>query len=269
MTDHAPDEKATTTDDAAAEDAVVEHAGPEDAPTEAEAAPPAKEPAAKPAVEDDDIERERSDTSGRRGLASPAGSTVTTVVATVAVIAVVAAIGIVGYLFLDTRNELSSVTNAQADRSQAEKVAGEYAAGAAAMDFRDLGPWRASLVKGVSPELKAKMDAAGGAMTQLLVPLQWASTATVSDTVVTSQSGPIYKVNAYVKTDVSNIQHPDGGYVSLNLWTVTLDKDKGWQVTDSGGDSALLNASRAAEAPAPPAQGRPAPPADGAPSPGN
>lgn len=121
-----------------------------------------------------------------------------------------------------------------ADNARAEKLAGDYATGSATFDYRDLTPWNNALVKGVSPELKTKLQATTGAMNQLLQPLQWVSKGTVQDTIVSSQSGPVYKVNVYVQVTSTNVQAPASREV-LTLYTVTLDKSKNWQITDVGG----------------------------------
>ena len=106
----------------------------------------------------------------------------------------------------DARTELAATRQAAADDARAEDIAATYAAGASSFDYRDLGPWRTALVKGVSPELKTKLESTAGAMNQLLQPLRWVSTGTVLDAVVTSRSGPVSKVNTYVKVVSTNSQ---------------------------------------------------------------
>ena len=133
-----------------------------------------------------------------------------------------------------TTSELDDLKQAATDKAHAEKVAAEYAAGASTFDYRDLGPWRTSLTKGVSPALKTKLEATADAMNDLLRPLQWVSKGSVTDAVVNSQSGPVYKVNAYVKVEATNVQ-ATGGREIITVYTVTLDKSKDWQITDVGG----------------------------------
>ncbi|AUN39795.1 hypothetical protein ASU32_06990 [Tsukamurella tyrosinosolvens] len=134
----------------------------------------------------------------------------------------------------DARTELAATRQAAADDARAEDIAATYAAGASSFDYRDLGPWRTALVKGVSPELKTKLESTAGAMNQLLQPLRWVSTGTVLDAVVTSRSGPVSKVNTYVKVVSTNSQSA-GTREVLTLYTVTVDKSRDWLITDVGG----------------------------------
>ena len=208
----------------------------------------------------------RAAASRAQAAGATAGATVTTVVITVVILALLAASITFGVLGGLQKSENSDMKAAAAEKAQAEKVAAEYAAGASTFDFKDLGPWRTAIVKGVSPELKTKMDATAGAMNQLLQPLQWVSKGTVMDAVVNSQSGPIYKVSAYVKVEATNVQAASGRDV-LTVYNVTLDKDKDWQITDVGGSLADPSAQATQPAPAAPTEGAQAPAAT--PAPGN
>ncbi|NMD56406.1 MULTISPECIES: hypothetical protein [Tsukamurella] len=302
MTDSTPDDKnladeaaATeetvqdTVDEATEETADATDAGaePDEAPTAkvstATKAAATKQPAvtkrpAPPVDEDEEDEAParrpkasaRAAAQGGRAAVPTAGATVTTVVITVVILALLAASITFGVLWGLQKSENSDMKAAAAERAQAEKVAAEYAAGASTFDYRDLGPWRTAIVKGVSEDLKKRMDATAGAMNQLLQPLQWVSKGTVMDAVVNSQSGPIYKVSAYVKVEATNVQAASGREV-VTVYNVTLDKDKDWQITDVGGSLAdpSAQATQPTQAPAEgaPADGAQAPAAT--PAPGN
>jgi Mce-associated membrane protein len=279
VTDSTPDDKNLTDEDATTEetvqDAVESGAGTDDAaetPTEkvsTEKVPTTKAPAAtkravRPSEEADDAEaddaeeeapaRRRPVRTARERAASAAGGTsggtLVTVVSTVVVIALLAGTIVFGLLWNSKRNEVNELKSAAADKAQAEKVAANYAAGSSTFDYRDLGPWRTAVTTGVSPEVKAKYDALGGAMNQLFQPLQWVSKGTVLDAVVNSQSGPIYKVSAYVRVEATNVQAP-GGREVVSVYNVTLDKDKDWQITDVGGAVDTPNTLPTQTAPAP------------------
>jgi hypothetical protein len=263
VTDNAPDDTTKDAEDAATETSTEKPATADttakavDAADEATTEIPEAEkptvtvakkakPAPSPVVDDDEAEdeaetapvvrRPRPTPKAPRPAAAVAGSgnTVTTVVITVAVIALMAATAIFGFLYFNTRGELNDMKAADADRAKAEKVAIDYAVGAASFDYRDLGPWSGRLTTGVSPELKSKMEATVGAMNQLLQPLQWVSKGTGLDSVVNSQSGPVYKVTAYVNVDATNAQSTAGRSV-VTVYNVTLNKDADWQITDVGG----------------------------------
>ncbi|MGZ9826403.1 hypothetical protein ACXYTP_05775 [Tsukamurella ocularis] len=301
MTDSTPDDKnladeaaATeetvqdTVDEAAEEtaDATDEAAEQEEAPTEkvstAKKPAPAKKAAAKrpapPAEEDEDLDEDdeapvrrpkasaRAAASRAQAAGATAGATVTTVVITVVILALLAASITFGVLWGLQKSENSDMKAAAAEKAQAEKVAAEYAAGASTFDYRDLSPWRAAIVKGVAPDLKSRMDATAGAMNQLLQPLQWVSKGTVMDAVVNSQSGPVYKVSAYVKVVATNVQAASGREV-VSVYNVTLDKDKDWQITDVGGS--LADPSEQVTQPSQPAPTEGAQPPAETPAPGN
>lgn len=270
MTDSTPDDKNLADEAAAAEETVQDtvdektDTGPKTGTAKAPSykTSTAKKRPAPPADEDEDEDFEEEAPVRRRprpaarpaAAGQTAGATVTTVVATLVVVALLAAAITFSVLWGMQKSENSDMKAAAADKAQAEKVAAEYAAGASTFDYRDLGPWRTALVKGVSPELKTKLDAAAGAMNQLLQPLQWVSKGTVLDSVVNSQSGSIYKVSAYVNVAATNSQAPSGREM-VSVYNVTLDKDKDWLITDSGG--AVANPGAAA--PADGAQQTPAP----------
>ncbi|MBS4103399.1 hypothetical protein [Tsukamurella paurometabola] len=291
MTDSTPDDKNLAGEDAATEETVLDTTEDTTADEETAQVPLTKKSAEKaefvgsavkkrpaPPVEEDeddeDYEEEapvrrrptprpaaRKPAAGRSGVAA----TATTVVVTVVILALLATSILFGVLWGMKKSELNDVQEAAANRAQAEKVAAEYAAGASTFDFRDLTPWRSALTKGVSPELKTKLEATVGAMNQLLQPLQWVSKGTVMDAVVNSESGSIFKVNAYVRVEATNVQAASGREV-VTVYNVTLDKDKDWQITDVGGVGGGVPATTGAQTPAPTAGETPAAPA---PAPGN
>ncbi len=288
VTDSTPDDKNLADEAATTEEAVQDEAvDTTDDATEEVAAPAKKVSTTKktrpaPPVEDDEDDYEDEAPVRRRprpatrpapraAAARPsAGATVTTVVVTVVILALLAASITFGVLWGMQKSDNDDMKAEAAEKAHAEKVAAEYATGASTFDYRDLGPWRVALVKGVSPELKTKMDATAGAMNQLLQPLQWVSKSTVLDAVVNSHSGSIYKVNAYVKVEATNVQAASGREVTT-VYNITMDRDKDWQITDVGGS---LNQS-AEQASQPTTPAAPAAPADGAqapapaPAPGN
>ncbi|MGC5027020.1 hypothetical protein ACLQ3K_19915 [Tsukamurella sp. DT100] len=134
----------------------------------------------------------------------------------------------------DTRAELATTQQAAADDAKAEDVAGKYAIGSSTFDYRDLTPWRTAITTGVSPALKAKLEATAGAMNQLLQPLQWVSKGTDPVAVVTSRSDSTYKVAVFVTVTANNVQATAGREL-LTRYDVTLDKAQNWLITDVGG----------------------------------
>lgn len=125
---------------------------------------------------------------------------------------------------------------APGDEATARRIACEqYAVGAATFDYRDLGPWEARTVRGTSPELAAKLRATHGAMRELLTPLQWVSTASLSGAEVRPVGNDVWKARCFVAVRSTNAQAPQGRTV-VTVYDVTLDKKRNWQITDAGGD---------------------------------
>ena len=115
----------------------------------------------------------------------------------------------------------------------------DYAVNAAAMDFKDLGAWKSRLVEGTSPQLKEKLSKAADSMEQILVPLQWNSTAKPLVAKVRSQEGGIYVVDAFVSVLTKTVQAPEG-LQSTATYSITLDGNNNWQITDVGGIDAVM-----------------------------
>lgn len=295
MTDSTPDDKTEAGEDAATEETTQDQAEETTSEEETARVPLKKKPdfvgsavKKRPSTpveddEDEDYEDEDEDEAPVRRRPRPtprpaasrsqsaglsAGATVTTVVITVVILALLATSILFGVLWGLQKSDANDAKNAAADRSHAEKVAADYAAGASTFDYHDLTPWSNALVNGVSPELKTKLQATVGAMNQLLQPLQWVSKGTVKDAIVNSQSGPVYKVSVYVNVEATNVQAASGRDV-LTLYNVTLDKDKDWQITDVGGavDATVPAATAPTTGAAPSPTGEA--PAAATPAPGN
>lgn len=124
---------------------------------------------------------------------------------------------------------------APGDEATARRIACEqYAVGAATFDYRDLAPWRARLVRGTSPELSTKLADTYDAMRELLQPLKWVSTASLSGAEVRHVGDDVWKARCFVSVHATNVQAPQGRDV-LTVYEVTLDKKRNWQITDVGG----------------------------------
>jgi hypothetical protein len=155
------------------------------------------------------------------------------------IIALTVAVGVLSWLYIGSRHELDVQAQRSDNYAHAEKVALTYAVNAAEMNFGDLGGWKTKLVAGTSPELNAKLTKAAGDMEQILVPLQWASTATPLAAKVRSDSGPVYVVDCFVSVMTKTSQGPDP-LQSTATYSITLDRSQNWQITDVGGIGSAL-----------------------------
>lgn len=155
------------------------------------------------------------------------------------IVALVAGIGVMTWLYIGAKRELDEQAQAAADIKRAEQIALDYATNAAAMNFKDIPAWKDKLVAGTSPELKERLGAAADQMEQILVPLQWDSTARPLAAKVRSQVGGAYIVDAFVSVMTKTAQGPEP-LQSTATYSVTIDRDKDWQITDVGGVGAAV-----------------------------
>lgn len=157
--------------------------------------------------------------------------------ATVAVLAVVAAV--MTWLYLGERNIVATQRLAADNRAHAEQLALDYAVKAAAMSFQDLNAWKAQLVDGTTPELKDKLAKAANSMEQLLIPLQWTSTAKPLVAKVRSDENGVYVVDTFVSVLTKTTQSPDN-IQSTATYSITIDGNNNWLISDVGGIGAVV-----------------------------
>jgi hypothetical protein len=157
------------------------------------------------------------------------------------ILILVSAVGVFAWLYWGAKHQLDEQARKSADNSHAEKVALDYAATAAAMNFQNLGVWKDKLVAGTSPELKDKLTNAATSMEQILVPLQWNSTASPLAAKVRSNTGSTYVIDAFVSVQTKTMQAPDP-LQSTAAYSITIDASKEWQITDVGGIGAMVEA---------------------------
>jgi hypothetical protein len=157
----------------------------------------------------------------------------------VVIVALVAAMGVLAWLYVGAERKLDAQARQSDDRAHAEKVALDYAVNAAAMNAQDINAWKVKLVAGTSPELKDKLSKAADQMEQILVPLQWNSTAQPLAAKVRSNTGSTYVVDSFVSVLTKTVQGPDP-LQSTATYSVTVDSSKDWQITDVGGIGAAM-----------------------------
>ncbi|WP_063046219.1 hypothetical protein [Nocardia pseudovaccinii] len=157
-----------------------------------------------------------------------------TVLTTVVIVALLALTIVFGSLYFSARSTLTDRDSAAADDRHAEQIASDYSVGASTIDYHDVKSWIERLKTGTTPQLSAKFDATAPQLEQILLPLQWTSKATPLSAAVTSESGGIYKVNAYLDVTSTSAQTPDGGRTTVT-YSLTIDRNSGWKITDVGG----------------------------------
>jgi hypothetical protein len=162
-----------------------------------------------------------------------------TVIVTAVIVLLVGTAGVLGWLYAGAQSKVDAQIRDTSNREHAEEIAADYAVNAADMDYQDFNAWKVKLVKGTSPELKDKLNKAADSMQQVLVPLQWKSTAKPLATKVRSDAGGIYTIDSFVSVLTKTMQAPDG-LQSTATYSITVDSNNNWLITDVGGiDSAL------------------------------
>ena len=150
------------------------------------------------------------------------------------IVALVAATAVFGWLYFGVREQVDAQAAKAANDARAEKISLDYAVNAATMDYKDLQAWHVRLVAGTSPELNKKLSDAGASMEQVLVPLQWSSTAKPLVAKVRSDANGVYVVDSFVSVQTKTVQSPEA-LQSTATYSVTIDSHHDWQITDVGG----------------------------------
>jgi len=153
--------------------------------------------------------------------------------------ALVAGVVAFAWLYVDAQRKLDTQARQSANTARAEKIALDYAVNAAEINFGDLNAWKAKLVAGTSPALKDKLSKAAEQMEQILVPLQWSSTAHPLVAKVRSDTGGAYVIDCFVSVLTKTVQSPQP-LQSTATYSVTIDSNKNWEISDVGGIGAVV-----------------------------
>ncbi|OBJ71987.1 hypothetical protein [Mycobacterium sp. 1274756.6] len=151
----------------------------------------------------------------------------------------VVAVAVLAWLYRSAQEKVDEQTERTQNYARAEQVSLDYAVEAAAMDFADLDSWKSKLVAGTSPELNKRLSKAAVDMEQILVPLEWTSTAQPLVAKVRSETDGVYVVDCFVSVLTTTVQ-ADGPLQSTATYSVTLDSADNWQITDVGGIGAVV-----------------------------
>ncbi|MCF8571630.1 serine/threonine protein kinase [Gordonia sp. HY002] len=150
-------------------------------------------------------------------------------------IAALVATTVLAVAFTRQSGDLDSMRQLDQDKATAQNVAGKYAVGAATFKADDLPAWSAALKKGTAPELNSRFDTAVQTLTPLIQEVQWSQTAElIAATTVDVRADRQFVVQVFVSTAMTSTQNPDG-LNTVTPYTVTLDRDEDWQITDVAG----------------------------------
>lgn len=162
-------------------------------------------------------------------------------------VAVLSAVGFGAWKLHDTSTELDALHTQNALQADAEQTALNYATGAAQMDFRDLESWRSRLTANTTSALADRLNQAATSMEQIIVPLQWSSTAQPIAAKAEAAGGGTYSVDCFVSVRTTNAQSPEG-IQSTATYKLTMDSSDGWRITEITGVGTTLGDEETAPA---------------------
>lgn len=184
-----------------------------------------------------EAEHREKDIAQKKRSSSPGRSisiSVRTLALATLITALVAGLAVMTWLYFDANRKLGAQEQQARDNHHAEQVALDYAVKAAVMDYKDLAPWKRALVEGTTPELAKKLTDAANAMEQIVLPLQWSSTAKPVAAKVRSHDNGVYVVDSFVSVMTKTVQAADS-LQSTATYSVTIDPASGWKIADVGG----------------------------------
>jgi Mce-associated membrane protein len=164
-----------------------------------------------------------------------------TLITSVVILILAAGVGVTTWMYLGERDKVEAQQTQAANYQHAEQIALDYAVNAATMNFQDLNTWKTKLVNGTTPALNDKLTKAAGSMQQILVPLEWNSTAQPLVAKVRSDTNGIYVIDTFVSVLTKTTQAPDN-LQSTATYSITIDSNNGWQISDVGGIGAVAGA---------------------------
>jgi Mce-associated membrane protein len=166
---------------------------------------------------------------------------VRTLITSIVILILAAGVGVTTWMYLGERDKVEAQQSQVANYQHAEQIALDYAVNAATMNFRDLNTWKTKLVNGTTPALNDKLTKAASSMEQLLVPLEWNSTAQPLVAKVRSDTNGIYVIDTFVSVLTKTTQAPDS-LQSTATYSITIDSNNSWQISDVGGIGAVAGA---------------------------
>lgn len=187
--------------------------------------------------QDDEAPAARAASSRRVSLS------VRTLIASVVILMLVAGVGVMTWLYVGERDTVQAQQSQATNYQHAEQIALDYAVNAATMNFQDLNTWKAKLVNGTSPTLNDKLTKAATSMEQILVPLEWNSTAQALVAKGRSDTNGIYVIDTFVSVLTKTTQAPDN-LQSTATYSITIDSNNNWQISDVGGIGAVAGAKK-------------------------
>jgi hypothetical protein len=182
----------------------------------------------------EDASAVRDEPQGKKSKRVQLSVSLRSMVIAVVIAALLGAVGMLTWLYVGAQGRLDEQALQSENNVHAEKVALQYAGEAAAMNYQDLNAWKGRLVAGTSPELKDKLSKAATSMEQILVPLQWNSTAHPLAAKIRTETGGVYVVDAFVSVLTKTAQASEP-LQSTATYSVTIDSTKDWQITNVGG----------------------------------
>ncbi|NNH70879.1 serine/threonine protein kinase [Nocardia uniformis] len=155
-------------------------------------------------------------------------------VAVVAILALVAVTITFAVLWRDASGRADGLEQQHADEATAERIAGQYAVGAASFDHRNLKPWVAALKSGTDTALTSRFDSAVETLTPLIREVQWVQTSKLIAATTLKHEGDTYVVQVFVSTSMTSTQNQEP-VNTVTPYTLTVSGPPNWTITDVAG----------------------------------
>ncbi|MFC3961409.1 hypothetical protein [Nocardia jiangsuensis] len=139
----------------------------------------------------------------------------------------------------NSAEELADLRATLATDTEAEQAASRYALNVSEVNPSDIETWRTQLQEEVSRDLAPKLSAAVDVVGPWLTRMEYTSTAKVLAAKVSSRENNLYTVQVFVDMTSRSRQTPDG-VTATAAYTITLDRDANWTITDVGGVTPAL-----------------------------
>lgn len=156
------------------------------------------------------------------------------VAVTVTILALVAVTIAFAVWWRDSSGRVDELEQQRTDEATAERVAGQYAVGAASFDHRNLEPWVAALKSGTDPALSSRFDSAVETLTPLIREVQWVQTSKLIAATTVKHEGDTYVVQVFVSTSMTSTQNQEA-VNTVTPYTLTLSGPPNWTITDVAG----------------------------------
>ena len=165
--------------------------------------------------------------------------TLRSLVTAAVIAALVVAVAGLAWLYIDAQRKLDAQTRQSANNAHAEKIALDYAINAAEIKLTTSTRGKPNWLPVQPQHSRTSWARRRSKWSRYWSPPNGHSTARPLMAKVRSDSGGIYVVDCFVGVVTKTIQSP-GPLQSTAAYSVTIDSDRNWEISDVGGIGAVV-----------------------------